>query len=320
MPLASYSQQEKKRVLDKSFFLKTQKVDLQCLHKGLLVENYRIGKKSDTATSISVAFQLSGGDSWIELAEYQNDIDAEVAVMLHVAFFKQINIGSEGIHLVEHILLRPNKDESRYGLFLSDEKGRHLLASTTTFTFDERKTLENKLGKYLQKRENYSVEINDERDFEIHLNIAEEKLTFKAIEPNISVEKAHKELEDLISFMRDENIKVPFANKIDYFVQNSPSSPKIPEEFLSQRMSVFLPDWTARFSDEEFRSLAEEVIYQHQPANVAIKINWLGHEQMQEFERLYFSWCSGKANQKPEGEIVDGLSTFLFKAYQHPND
>lgn len=311
--------EQKNKILEKSIFKSSGVVTIKHLQDGLNIENYRIGKINDQIKSTSVVFYSKETEEWIELAKYLSYEDAELAVMLHLNLFKELSIKSEGIHVMEHILLRPGIDENKFGIYLLDPQGKRMLASDKNFTYHERIEILDQLKEHIKVFENYSVEITSEKDFEIHLNIKELDLKFVSIHANESVEATHAKLENLYEFLINKRDIIPFDKKIGFFIKNSENSQRIPESFYSNRMSSFFPDWTARFGNPEFKAIAEEVVFKQQPASVALTTNWLGIEQMQKFEQKYFNWAQLKAPQQNNAafqKAVDELTTFIFQFYK----
>ena len=58
----------------------------------------------------------------------------------------------------------------------------------------------------------------------------------------------------------------------------------------SFRASIVLPAWSRRFYDPRFRVHVEQVLRQEAPAHVHLRICWIGHEAMREFETCYCKW------------------------------
>ena len=320
--LNSLSEKQKDAILAKSIFMKSGKLSAKLLKDGIDFENYRVGQLSEKSKKQTIALYSSSTKKWIELAQYDQNDTAETAVMLHCDLFKSLNIKSESVHLIEHILLRPEVNEEKFGLYILNEKGEKVLYSNKSFSFKERLEIAEKLPEYLKDFNNFSVEINNDKDFEIHLNIAPLSLKFKGVSANESVEASHELLEELFDFLNNKNRHVSMEKKLGFFIQNSKNSPRIPEEFYSFRASVFFPSWTARFSNPEFRSVAEHAVFKEQPASISMGTKWLEIDQAEQLEKFYFKWASLKniaiRNQEEEKtfqECVDQLSQFIFQFY-----
>lgn len=60
--------------------------------------------------------------------------------------------------------------------------------------------------------------------------------------------------------------------------------------FYGSRMSVVLPDWTARCADGDFRQFVQETVLRNCPAHVYPGFLWLSRERMAAFEALWDDW------------------------------
>ncbi|UXX77740.1 hypothetical protein N7E81_10200 [Reichenbachiella carrageenanivorans] len=363
--IKNMTSEEKSAVIDGSAFFSRPYMASEELIAGLEVENYRVGTLTDKSKTASALYKIEHVDQWIELGQYKDIVEAERSVMLHIEFFKTLNVSTEGAHLVEHVLLRPDLEDQLFGLYLLNEKGKRVLGSIQTFSFEAREQeVTQYLAEHLKDRKNYSVEINGERDFEIHFSAtvdvpqavvdSEEesessqrgkdeekektkklKIEFVSLHPNSSVEATHEEVDSLVSYFN--NTQISLNSRIDYFIRNNDKGPRIPEDFYAHQLSVFLPDWTARFKNQEFRSVAEEIIFRQKPATIAANISWLSFEQMTEFESLYFTYNELKVqrrnmpkafsqqkevagqtieNNEAYHKAIDELSRFVFQMQQ----
>ena len=73
-------------------------------------------------------------------------------------------------------------------------------------------------------------------------------------------------------------------------------------DFLTQRISILLPSWTARFSDPGYQSLVAETFNLLIPAHLVCNIYWLSPEKMCDFENRFNRWLSQKSD--PDGETT----------------
>lgn len=60
----------------------------------------------------------------------------------------------------------------------------------------------------------------------------------------------------------------------------------------SFRLSVVLPAWSSRFKDMGFRQFVEDTLRREAPAHVFLKICWISHSQMVEFETIHSAWAA----------------------------
>ena len=91
----------------------------------------------------------------------------------------------------------------------------------------------------------------------------------------------------------------------------------MPDEFFSHRISIFLPSWTARFSDPGYRSLVAETFNLLIPAHLVCDIYWLSPEEMCDFENRYNRWLSQKSDLHGNSFTLDDLSEDLILFIQN---
>lgn len=350
--LSSLTDERKNSIMQKSPIIISETIKSAELERGLDIENYRVGILNEKLKSTSAVYHINGStNKWLELGKFRKVEEAEQAVLLHIQLFQSLNVSAEGLHLMEHISLRPHPSEPRFGLYLLNEKGERVLGSKETFTFEEREEVAHKLlglpyhksdsgeegkkqkkklssaksAEYLTDKENYRVEIDNDREFEIHFAAEALGLHLVSLKANMSVEKTHEEVNALVKHFSDN--RNPIKTKLDFFVRHSENGPILSEDFLSQRLSIFLPDWTVRFRNPEFQAITEEVIFEQKPAMISASINWLGYEQMKEFEGLYTEFCSLKSKHGNQAYLeeaylksIDELSKFVYDSYERQQD
>ena len=67
-------------------------------------------------------------------------------------------------------------------------------------------------------------------------------------------------------------------------------TPEIDLSFFNMQLTVVLPAWTARFADNRFQQLVEEIIRRCAPAHLYTHVLWLEYEDLLTFEALYHGW------------------------------
>lgn len=75
------------------------------------------------------------------------------------------------------------------------------------------------------------------------------------------------------------------------------------KEFYGARMSVVLPDWTARGADRGYRQFVQETVHRNCPAHVHPAFLWLSRPRMAQFDTLRLDWrkaCHALRSQPPE--------------------
>lgn len=68
----------------------------------------------------------------------------------------------------------------------------------------------------------------------------------------------------------------------------------ISETFYANRVSLFLPGWTARGADQSFRDLATGIIAQACPAHIQPNVHWLDHAALTAFEQEFEAWLDAR--------------------------
>ena len=76
----------------------------------------------------------------------------------------------------------------------------------------------------------------------------------------------------------------------------------------SYQLSVVIPDWPKRFQEAGFRHLLEQTIYLETPAHITVHVLWAGHGLMHDFEEAYRLWLEElSASPAPNAELVNNL-------------
>ena len=67
------------------------------------------------------------------------------------------------------------------------------------------------------------------------------------------------------------------------------------EDPYSFRATILLPSWPDRFQSGRFRQFVEKMLRLEAPAHIYLKICWINHCQMRQFEHCYFAWLDAHA-------------------------
>lgn len=276
------------------------------LREGLNWKNYRLGQADteDENAPWHLLFHSPSQEIWYHLATFEQEKEALEGTKLIWDNIREFNFRSEGLHLFEHILLRPSVDEEKFGFFLVDSQSKPILRSVNRYDFQTRQKTITEIEPHLFDYENYSVEQRTDGDFEILFQGKSQNIQFVSLQHYESVQDIHEKMEDIFNFLADKTSLTPFEGKIKLFIQGNENSPPIPEDFFSSMMSIVLPNWTARFYNEEFQSVIENLILENKPANMGAQIHWLSISQMKEFEKIYKVWGIAKNNAEDNDKKV----------------
>lgn len=291
---------------------------LSFLCEALHLNRYRVGKLAQTDTNHQLLFEEKATKSWLKLGKFAQEKDAQQAAADLVSFLRATHLRTEGLQVIEHILLRPTPKEQKFGLFLRDKSGKPALYTVECYDFEQIKTKTAQLRPALANRKCYTVQMTPERDFQIHFCLPDSSLPMRSFTPVASLKKRRAEMESLYTFLSDKDDTHGFGQKIQRYVQNSPTGLRIPENFFNFRVSILFPGWTPRFSRPDFRRATEKTAQKIAPANIAWQICWLNNiEEMTRLEQYYFRWLAylqKNDRQHPEcKQLGEKITEILYK-------
>lgn len=313
--LNEFEQEYLDELLRKVSIFESKKLPEQFLREGLDIENYQVGSVGKS-NEYSLAYCSKEGEEWRELGKFSSEQEAELSALLLTNFLRDMNLSSEGLHIMEHVLLRPDVKDQKFGIYVLNGEGKKILRSANTYSYSDRLKILEELKPHLSSYDNYSVEITETKDFEIHFETPDHKIKLVSVEANPSVEETHSELEEMFAFLSDAEVVTPYEKKLDFYIRNSGKGPLVPESFYAYRITILFPAWTARFKNPEFRSIAEEIVVQNQSASVASSIHWLEVDDMEKFEKYYFNWLKNIQSDTPKEQTdksVDDLTQYLVE-------
>ncbi len=243
------SEEELKEYRKYSILGETKVISYEILQKGLDLRNYRIGQVGyllddqgelvpvDTHETppFFILYKSPDQGKYSYIGRYEDEDQAHAGLKAFLTEVRQINQLSESMYLVEHILLRPDTQDKRFGIYLLDEEGNYFLRSESSFNFEERIQVIRDLKPYLYdkfgpeqervKREteekNYFYFTVKQRDkdstFEIVFQPRPE-LKFVSVKSYESAQEAHEEMDSLVKYLADLEYASPFDRKYDLFV------------------------------------------------------------------------------------------------------
>lgn len=122
----------------------------------------------------------------------------------------------------------------------------------------------------------------------------------------------HQELKDLViahfaeyanreGFHVIEHILLRKRSAADAFMPIEVHAPADPCDCVevrdpySFRATILLPSWPDRFQSSRFRQYVEKILRLETPAHIYLKICWISHCEMRQFEMCYFDWLDAHA-------------------------
>ncbi len=221
-----------------------------------------------------------------------------------IKYLHKINHYSEGIHLVEHLLLRPQA-EDQHGFVLTDDQDYTILESYEFGHIDAQRSCADDLPGVGGFSTNYNIQKNDKGEFIIVLlnhskkPIARFPLGFEY------EEDAQAQLLDIAdyihSFKKNQGFihqKIKYTTKARKEILNA-------EDFYSLNLTIILPSWPSRFQNPDFKALASRVMMLNAPVYVHIDFVWLDIDGMRAFETVYFDWLKERIAVEPQQPDLD---------------
>lgn len=305
--------------LEKTIFFRKKMLTVDFLQNGLEVQNYRLGQFPNE-DRLYLLFRYPESNKWRYIADFESYEEGLKGFKVLLNFLRDLNISSEDFYLLEHILLRPDVKDEKFGFYLLDEEGKISLKSEKRYTFKNRIEMIRKISPEVKKYENYSVERREDGDFEIHFQTSDKSIKLISLQKYISVQEIHEKMESLFNYMIDKVYIVPFDEKIAFYIQNSDKDKAVSESFYAYRMTLLFPNWNVRFHNGEFKAVLENAFEDSKPANIATKNIWLDLEKMQYFENLYKQWLEAKRkpykeNKEEINKLSNEITQFLITYY-----
>ena len=251
-----------------------------------------------------------------------NDLDLAKQTIAHsIKKFEELNKAGEGIHLIEHILLRP-LENIKYSYTLFDKEGGTLINSYYQTDQQEQKKLIDDIFYLGLQRENYGiVEVKDQNQFEIILYGSEnemigrfEKKFYSKIGAEKEIERALALFQEILdgNFRKEEAVEI---NQVSGIAHTFPATFGFEDEY-----SIILPNWPAKFQNDDFKNLLVNCIAENNPLHLKVNLYFIGINKMMEFEDAFFEWKNLKRANTADSRALDSSSLRLVQTLQgmHP--
>lgn len=258
---------------------------------GVVKSNY-FDLKKDKTHSIFLKNDQNPENN-IELMSGLAKKDVEKAKEHALKFLKKMNDKSEGIHLIEHLLLAPpvlgeffgfsfilklfNKQtiEFKQTELLNNHDRNQLLDSLISALKGDKKLRFEQIG----AQGSFGIKIYDAENEPLALS-ATRFVTLSEVNDHITLLENMVETQDSA---RVDDLKC-------YAYYDDGENKKVNEAFFSFRMSFILPSWPIRFQQESFKKQFVNILYQQAPIHIQYKTHWLALKNMEAFEDIYFEW------------------------------
>ncbi|MCH2021525.1 MAG: hypothetical protein MK207_03495 [Saprospiraceae bacterium] len=281
------------------------------LAHGIHSHNY-IVLPTQSKKSYSIYYKGKRKLGVFKVREVSTRIAARNEVGKLITYLNQLNKYSEGMHVLEHILLRPQA-EDQHEFILTDDQDIVILESYEFGNIDEQRSHSDELTSVGTFRENYSIRKDEEGKYIIVLANNYEVYIAKHPVSFDSEEEAQEKMLDIIDYIRSfKKSDVPIYNNIKFTTKLRKDADKS-DNFYSLNISIILPTWPSRFQNSDFQDLLINIIILNTPVYVHIDFIWLNTVKMQEFEDIYFEWLKERISIVPNQPDLDEKAQKLMQ-------
>jgi hypothetical protein len=296
--------------------------------RALSPDCYWISKKKSRLGAIEVIFQKSELN-WVSVWEGDRLENALEAISKTINYFRNLNSKSEGMYLIDHILLRPIIKNTEFGFVLRDEWGEPTFQSVWVNSIEERTRLLSDFYKAAEDPESYredgaSVALKNANGESLAVFQNPKSGLKKIIDSTIELSymmSGEPEVSGHLSLMELERLRLKgtlhregiFMQRTVAFRRRLPDGMELDESFFDLKASLVLPDWPARFQEKHFKYFLENEVRERIPAHMEIQVHWLDLKEFISFEATYHEWLATILAQKSEKkQIAATLELYKF--------
>jgi hypothetical protein len=254
---------------------------------GVNKSNYKLLADPANPQQVVLAFKVGGNenrDTWRIISRHTNHAAAERLLSILVQYFRRISIASEGFHMVEHILLRPDEDEPVFKHVLIDNTGKKIM-------------WQKELTGFAESRRQVDACIQQIASGNVQPTFHELRQLFAGWDAVVAYKNAD-DLKYFASVTADETVlrqafdilrAAGTANHIRCMIKQA-AGLYTDAIFFSNKISFVFPMWPARFQDAVFKTYAQNFIVASCPVYIRPHFVWLNIGRMNDFEAVYFPW------------------------------
>jgi hypothetical protein len=295
-------------------------IDLDMLRNGYTASNYRFAYTGENKVTVIYRdpedHAAEDDRSWKIVGVFDRINEAITGILGLSSFIRYLNIETEGLHLVEHLPLRPPTSKLKFETQLLDNNREVLLQSDMPFSCeDDQEQIIKKFFAAGCRPASYHIKKDKSGHWSIELVDDDEKIIARAINHYHGEREAKANAEHIMErcmevFHKEHDHTESFRFRTLYSGEEIPLL-----SFYSFGISVIMPSWTARFTNQGFRKTVSMLLRNHAPAHCSIAEFWLEPEEMLEFENLYRQWRKAYAGKDPVAESLGIKLGILINQY-----
>lgn len=289
------------------------------LANGLFSHNYIIlpRMQEDDEMVYGIYYRGNKDVGCVKVREVSTRLAARVEIQRIIKYLNLVNKHTEGMHVVEHVLLRPQAQD-RHGFRLLNDQDRVLLESYELGSFDDQRFLSNQLDLLAAQKDNFEIGQAEDNSYIIYLKDYDR---YVACCPDTfyTEEGAKEKVDDIVDYIYSfKNGNIALQNNISFFLEERRDA-DVDNDFYTLGMSIILPSWPSRFQNSDFRTLVRNVFIVNAPAHIKIDFHWLEISDMKNFELLYFDWLEERNSLHPAQPDLDDKALSVVEYLQGLN-
>lgn len=226
----------------------------------------------------------------------------------------QVDLESEGFHMLEHILLRP-LEPALFTFNILDEQGQIYLSGYFPGSMESQRLQSEEIPLLGMVAERFSVQSDEEGQvFSVILYDGDSQPVARLHKTFTSRTAAQRALLAATRYMsRIQAREVALGQVLEITAQDDARDAEAEPFTYSNALSFLLPAWPARFQNEEFIGLFRRLLQENIPAHFSVDLYQLDPLQMSIFEDVYSRWLHVRAQSRTDFRELDLLSRQLIQ-------
>lgn len=287
------------------------------MSQGIMGHNYLVLPTKDKA-SFSIYYKGKRKLGIFKVREVSTRLAAKVEIDKLIRYLHKINKYSEGMHMVEHILLRPQAQD-QHGFILSDDQDNPILQSYEFGEIDQQRIYSDEIVQVGIHQDNYSIRKDEDGRYVVALSNNYDVLIGRYPDSLQTEEEAQDKLLDILDYIKSfKRSEIPIFDRLKFTTKHrNESQAHTDEDFYSLTLSIILPTWPSRFQNSDFKDLIKNIIILNAPVYVHVDFQWLNSEEMREFEEVYYDWLQERIAVEPRQPELDDKAQRVMDLLVH---
>ncbi|MFK7798364.1 MAG: hypothetical protein AB8E82_13005, partial [Aureispira sp.] len=287
------------------------------MSQGIMGHNYLVLPTKNRPT-FSIYYKGKRRLGIFKVREVSTRLAAKVAIDKLIKYLHKVNKYSEGMHVIEHILLRPQAQD-QHGFILSDDQDNPILQSYQFGEIDQQRIYSDELVLVGIHQSNYSIRQDEEGGYIVVLSNNYDVAIGRYPEALQTEDEAENKLLDILDYIKSfKRSEMPIFDRLKFTTKHrNDSQEHTTEDFYSLTLSIIMPTWPSRFQNSDFKELIKNIIILNAPVYVHIDLQWLNSEEMIKFEEVYYDWLQERITLEPRQPELDDKAQRVMDMLVH---